>query len=204
MWKKTTSLFSKKKGSSSSKPSSTTSSRRHSVFESHRSMETHMAPLRRNDALLLGGMRAARSTSMRFTEPQGHTEEQPAPPRRLTRSTAPRPYTPIYSSYGFIILSAPTSWKNSKPHGQDTFGRRRSRNGSGGDPSTHVGARQPISFGRPAFGGDRCRAERPGGRAHCFGNVRCQPRGARGFGARHRSPPKDPGPRCWQVRAGSS
>jgi hypothetical protein len=68
-------------------------------------METNTAPPRRNDALLLGGMRAARSTSMRFTEPQGHTEEQPAPPRRSTRSTAPPPYTPIYSSYGFIILS---------------------------------------------------------------------------------------------------
>jgi hypothetical protein len=42
---------------------------------------------------------------MRFTEPQGHTEEPPVPPRRSTRSTAPPPYTPIYSSYGFIILS---------------------------------------------------------------------------------------------------
>jgi hypothetical protein len=45
-------------------------------------METDTAPPRRNDALVLGGMRAARSTSMRFTEPRGHTEEQPAPPRR--------------------------------------------------------------------------------------------------------------------------
>jgi hypothetical protein len=69
-------------------------------------METDTAPPRRNDALLLGGMRAARSTSMRFTEPQGHTEEPPVPPRRSTRSTAPPPYTPIYSSYGFIILSS--------------------------------------------------------------------------------------------------
>jgi hypothetical protein len=43
---------------------------------------------------------------MRFAEPQGHTEEQPAPPQRSTRSTAPPPYTPIYSSYGFIILSS--------------------------------------------------------------------------------------------------
>jgi hypothetical protein len=32
---------------------------------------------------------------MGFTEPQGHTEEPP---------TAPPPYTPIYSSYGFIIM----------------------------------------------------------------------------------------------------
>jgi hypothetical protein len=58
----------------------------------------------RNDALLLGGMRATRSTSMRFTEPQGHTEEPPIPPRRSTRSTVPPPYTPRYSTYGFIIL----------------------------------------------------------------------------------------------------
>jgi hypothetical protein len=42
---------------------------------------------------------------MRFTEPQRHTEEPPVPPRRSTRSTAPPPFTPIYSSYGFIILS---------------------------------------------------------------------------------------------------
>jgi hypothetical protein len=69
-------------------------------------METDTAPPRRYDALLLGGMRAARSTSMRFTEPRGHTKEQPAPPRRSTRSTVPPPYTPTYSSYGFIILSA--------------------------------------------------------------------------------------------------
>jgi hypothetical protein len=76
MWKKTTSLFSKNKGSSSSKPSSTMSSRRHSVSESPQSMETDTTPPpRRNDALLLGGMRATRSTSMRFTEPQEHTEK---------------------------------------------------------------------------------------------------------------------------------
>jgi hypothetical protein len=68
-------------------------------------MEEDTAPLRRNDTLLLGGMRATRSTSMRFTEPQGHTEEPPVPPRRSTRSTAPPPYTPKYSSYGFIIFS---------------------------------------------------------------------------------------------------
>jgi hypothetical protein len=41
---------------------------------------------------------------MRFTEPQGHTEEPLVAPRRSTRSIAPPPYTPIYSSYGFIIL----------------------------------------------------------------------------------------------------
>jgi hypothetical protein len=42
---------------------------------------------------------------MRFIEPQGHTEEPPVPPRQSTRSTTPPPYTSIYSSYGFIILS---------------------------------------------------------------------------------------------------
>jgi hypothetical protein len=68
-------------------------------------MEEDTAPPRRNDTHLLGGMRATRSMSMRFTEPQGHTEEPPVPPRRSTRSTTPPPYTPKYSSYGFIILS---------------------------------------------------------------------------------------------------
>jgi hypothetical protein len=42
---------------------------------------------------------------MRFTEPQGHTEEPPVPPRRSTRSSAPPPYTLRYSAYGFIIIS---------------------------------------------------------------------------------------------------
>jgi hypothetical protein len=105
MWKKTTSLFTKKKGSSSSKPTSMTSSRRHSVSESPQSMEEDKAPPRRNGTLLLGDMRATRSTSMRFTEPQGRTEEPPVPPRQSTRSSAPPPYTPRYSTYGFIILS---------------------------------------------------------------------------------------------------
>jgi hypothetical protein len=68
-------------------------------------MEEDTAPPRRNDTLLLGGMRATRSTSMRFTEPQGRAEKPPVPPRRLTRSSAPPPYTPRYSTYGFIILS---------------------------------------------------------------------------------------------------
>jgi hypothetical protein len=58
-----------------------------------------------DDTLHLGGMRATRSSSMRFTEPQGHTEEPPIPPRRSTRSSAPPPYTSRYSTYGFIILS---------------------------------------------------------------------------------------------------
>jgi hypothetical protein len=51
---------------------------------------------------------------MRFTEPQGHTEEPPVPPRRSTRSTAPPPYTPIYSSYGFIISSSEEEKKLSR------------------------------------------------------------------------------------------
>jgi hypothetical protein len=41
---------------------------------------------------------------MRFTEPQGHTEEPPVPPCKSTRSSTP-PYTPRYSTYGFVILS---------------------------------------------------------------------------------------------------
>jgi hypothetical protein len=68
-------------------------------------MEEDTAPLRRNDTLLLGGMRATRSSSIRFTEPQGCMEEPPVPPRRSTRSSAPPPYTPRYSAYGFIIIS---------------------------------------------------------------------------------------------------
>jgi hypothetical protein len=36
-------------------------------------------------------MRATRSSSMRFTEPQGRTEEPPLPPHRSTRSSAPPP-----------------------------------------------------------------------------------------------------------------
>jgi hypothetical protein len=68
-------------------------------------MEEDTTPPRRNDALHLGGMRATRSTSMRFTESQGGTEEPPVPPRRSTHSSAPPPYTPQYSTYGFIIVS---------------------------------------------------------------------------------------------------
>jgi hypothetical protein len=47
-------------------------------------MEEDTTPLRRNDTLLLGGLRATRSSSMKFTEPQGRTEEPPVPPRRST------------------------------------------------------------------------------------------------------------------------
>jgi hypothetical protein len=42
---------------------------------------------------------------MRFTKPQGHTEEPPVPPHRSTRSPAPPTYPPRYSTYGFIIWS---------------------------------------------------------------------------------------------------
>jgi hypothetical protein len=66
-------------------------------------MEEDTAPLRRNDTLLLGGMRATRSSSVRFNGPQGRTEEPPVQPRRSTRSSAPLPYTLRYSKYGFII-----------------------------------------------------------------------------------------------------
>jgi hypothetical protein len=67
-------------------------------------MEEDTAPPRRNNTLLLGGMRATRSLSMRFTEPQGRTEEPLVPPHRSTRSSAPPPYAPRYSEYGFIIM----------------------------------------------------------------------------------------------------
>jgi hypothetical protein len=66
-------------------------------------MEEDTAPPRRNDTLLLGGMRATGSSSMRFTESQGRTEEPPVRPRHSTRSSAPPPYTPWYSD-GFIIM----------------------------------------------------------------------------------------------------
>jgi hypothetical protein len=52
-------------------------------------MEEDTTLPRRNDTLLLGGMRATTSSSMRLTEPQGRTEEPPVPPRRSTRSSAP-------------------------------------------------------------------------------------------------------------------
>jgi hypothetical protein len=42
---------------------------------------------------------------MRFTEPQGRTEEPPVPPRHSTRSSAPPPYALRYSEYGFIIMT---------------------------------------------------------------------------------------------------
>jgi hypothetical protein len=93
---------------------------------------------------------------------------------------------------------APTSWKNPGPHGEDVISRCRSYHSSGVDPTASTGARQPFGFDRPAFGGSRCRAERSGGRAHCFGGVRGRPRGAGGFGARHQGAPKDSGSRHGQ------
>jgi hypothetical protein len=66
-------------------------------------MEEDTTPPRRNDTLLLGGMRATRSSSMRFTEQQGRMEEPPVRPRFSTRSSAPPPYNLRYSKYGFII-----------------------------------------------------------------------------------------------------
>jgi hypothetical protein len=103
-WKKAKSLFTKKKESSSSKPLSTISSRRHLVSDSPRGMEEDTTLPRRNYTLLLGGMRATRSSSMRFTKPQGRTEEPRVPPRHLTRSSSPPPYAPLYSD-GFIIMT---------------------------------------------------------------------------------------------------
>jgi hypothetical protein len=42
---------------------------------------------------------------MRLTEPQGCTEEPLVQPCRSTQSSAPPPYTPQYSKYGFIIMT---------------------------------------------------------------------------------------------------
>ncbi|CAN6234472.1 unnamed protein product [Urochloa humidicola] len=53
------------------------------------------------DMLLLSGMRNPGSTFRRFT----CTCVPPVPPRRSTRSTAPSPYKPKETPYGFIIMS---------------------------------------------------------------------------------------------------
>jgi hypothetical protein len=58
---------------------------------------------------------------------------------------------------------APTSWKNPRPHGKDTISRRRSHYGPGVNCTASVETCQPFGFGRPAFGGDRCRGEYSGG-----------------------------------------
>jgi hypothetical protein len=68
-------------------------------------MEEDTTLLRGNDTHFLGGMRATRSSSMRFTEPPRRTEEPPVPPCHSTRSSAPPPYAPRYSTYGFMIMS---------------------------------------------------------------------------------------------------
>jgi hypothetical protein len=64
-------------------------------------MEEDVAPLRSN-TLPLGGMRSTRSSSVRHTEPRGHTKEPLVPPQRSTRSSSPPPYT-LRHSNGFII-----------------------------------------------------------------------------------------------------
>jgi hypothetical protein len=104
---------------------------------------------------------------------------------------------------------APTSWKNPRLNGKDMISRGRSHRGPGVNPTPSAGTRQPFGPGRPSFGGNRRRREHPGGRAHCFGGVRSQLRGAWGFGARHRSTTKDTGSHHEQdhyspVRAGRS
>lgn len=40
---------------------------------------------------------------MRYTEPHGHTEETPVPLLHSTCSSAPLPYEPKRSKYGFMI-----------------------------------------------------------------------------------------------------
>jgi hypothetical protein len=87
---------------------------------------------------------------------------------------------------------APTSWKNPGPYGEDAISGCQSYHSSGVNSTASTGARQPFGFGCPAFGGNRRRVERSGGQAHRLGGVRGQPRGARGFGARHRGALKDP------------
>jgi hypothetical protein len=62
-------------------------------------MEEDTAQLRRNDTLLIGGMRATRSSSMRFTEPQRRMDEPPVRPCHSTQSSAPPPYALRYSEW---------------------------------------------------------------------------------------------------------
>ncbi|CAN6299830.1 unnamed protein product [Urochloa humidicola] len=57
------------------------------------------------DMLLIGGMCDPRSASMRFPEPRAQAGTPPLPPRHTTRSTAPLPYTPKETPYGFQLLS---------------------------------------------------------------------------------------------------
>jgi hypothetical protein len=68
-------------------------------------MEEDTSSPRRNDTLPLGSMRATRSSSMRFNEPQGRTKDPLVQSHRSTRSSAPPPYAPRYSHYGFIIMT---------------------------------------------------------------------------------------------------
>jgi hypothetical protein len=48
-------------------------------------------------------MRATRSSSMRFTEPQGRTEDPLVQPRRSTQSSAPPSYTHGIPSIGLSL-----------------------------------------------------------------------------------------------------
>jgi hypothetical protein len=95
---------------------------------------------------------------------------------------------------------APTSWKNPRPNGKDTFSRGRIHRGPSDNPTPSARTRQPFGLGRPAFGGNWRGRERPGSRAHRFGGVRSEPRGAWSFGARHRSATKDTGSHRGQGR----
>jgi hypothetical protein len=66
-------------------------------------MEEDTAPPRRNDTLLLGGMRATRSSSMRFHRTSwmyGGAARPTSPLDMIIRSTS----TPWYSN-GFIIMT---------------------------------------------------------------------------------------------------
>jgi hypothetical protein len=64
-------------------------------------MGEDVAPLRSN-TLSLGGMRSTKNSSVRHTEPRGHTKEPLIPPRHSTHSSSPPPYTPRRPN-GFIL-----------------------------------------------------------------------------------------------------
>ncbi|CAO2146640.1 unnamed protein product [Urochloa humidicola] len=59
----------------------------------------------RRDMLLLGGMRDLRSASTRFLQPRAQAGAPPCSTPTTTRSTAPPPYTPKETPYGFMLLS---------------------------------------------------------------------------------------------------
>jgi hypothetical protein len=103
-------------------------------------MEEDKTPPRRNNTLLLGGMRSTQSSSMRFTEPHGCTEEPPVRPHRSTQSSSPPPHTPWYSN-GFIIM---TKEEEERLARLEACSKRRLRRPS----SPHIG----FSFGTPRLG----------------------------------------------------